>query len=172
MKKIAAGLISGFLLLVLAAPFSFAQMGGPGPGRGCQGDGMPMTRHEGMMGKGHHLWKMLSRLGLDEKQKEAVKAIQSRTAKDTVRKQADIQLARIELRDILGKDKVDMTAVESNLKKTAALQTEIRLSHIKAMQEVKALLTPEQKQKFDELRAGPWAGNMGSTTQTAMQEKE
>ncbi len=161
MKKIAAGIVSGFLFLVIAAPFSFAQMGGPGPECGCQGAGMSMRRHDGMMMKqGPHFQRILASLGLDENQKKAVSDIRSRVAKDTVRKRADLQIARIDLRNILNKDKVDMAAVESNLKKTATLQTEIRLSHIKAWQEVKALLTPEQKKKLDELRAGPGAGRM------------
>ncbi len=166
MKKVAAGVLSGFLFLAMAAPYALAQMGNPGggPGNGCQGDGMPrgrQMRHDGMRGERHHLWMTLSRLGLDEKQKEAVKAIQSRTAKDTVRKKADIQLARIDLREILAKDQVDLSAAEANLKRTAALQTDIRLSHIKAMQEIKALLTPEQRAKFKELREwGPRGVNM------------
>ncbi len=115
----------------------------------------------GMMMRDHHMWKLLAGLGLDEKQKEAIKEVRSRVAKDIVRKRADLEVARIELRDILTKEQVNMAAVETNVKKMASLQADIRLTHIKAMQEIKAKLTPEQQKKFQEMREMvPGAGNM------------
>lgn len=116
----------------------------------------------GMMKREHHLWRALMSLGLDEKQKEAIKEIESRVMKDTVSKRADVEVARIELRDLLAKDQVNMNAAEATLKKIASLQTDIRLSHIKAMQEMKAKLTPEQRKKFKEMR------EMGAKTEKTM----
>jgi len=100
----------------------------------------------------HHFWKLLVGLGLDDKQKEAVKAIRSKMEKENVKKKADLQLARIDLRDLLGRDEVDIKSVETTLKKMASLQSDIRLDHIKAIQDIKALLTPEQRSKLKELR--------------------
>lgn len=149
MKKILVGLVSSFVFLLFASQYSVAQMCGPAEG------GMPLMRHDGtgMMKKGPHLWRLLAKLGLDEKQKEAIKEIKSRTEKDAVRKRADIEIARIELRDILDKDQVDMTAAETTLRKMESLRTDMRLSYIKELQEIKAKLTPEQRKKFKELRA-------------------
>ena len=140
MKRILAGLVLGFLVLVFASQYSSAQT--CGSGGGFRAEGMPMMspmRHDGrgMMGREHHLWKSLMNLGLDEKQREAIKEIKSRTMKDAVRKRADLEVARIELRDLLDKDQVDMNATEATLKKIASLQADMRLSHIKAMQEIK-----------------------------------
>ncbi len=163
MKKVLVSLLSGFLLLVFAIPNSFAQMcyPGVGPERGFRGGGVRMMSqggHHGMMEDGHHLWRLLAGLGLDEKQKEAVKVIGSRIEKDTIRKRADLEIARIDLKDALGKEQVDMGSVETILKKMASLQTEIRLSHIKSMEEIKAVLTAEQKKKLKEMREmGPTA---------------
>ena len=89
-------------------------------------------------------------LGLDEKQREAVREIKGRVMKDTIRKKADLEVARIDLKDLLHKDQVDMKAAETTLKKIASLQTDIRLSHIKALEEIKIKLTPEQRIKFKE----------------------
>jgi Spy/CpxP family protein refolding chaperone len=154
MKRILAGLLVGFLV-VIASQYSFAQT--CGSGRGFHEEGMPMMssmRHDGggIMRREHHLWKTLMSLGLDEKQKEAIKEIKSRMMKDSIRKRADLEVARIELRDLLDKDQVDMNATEATLKKMASLQTDMRLSHIKAMQEIKTKLTPEQRIKFKEIR--------------------
>jgi Spy/CpxP family protein refolding chaperone len=114
---------------------------------GMMGDEMK----EGMMGADHHTLKCLAHLGLDEKQKEAVKGIKQRVMKETIKKKADQQIARIELKDLLEKDPVDMTAVEAKLKQSEALRTDILLSHIKAKEEIKAQLTPEQRKKLKEM---------------------
>jgi Spy/CpxP family protein refolding chaperone len=190
MKRILVGLLSGFLVLVFASHYSSAQTCGPSAGSrsGFMEEGMPMMspmRHAGMgmMRKEHHLWRSLMSLGLDEKQREAIKEIKSRVIKDTIRKRADIEVARIDLRDILGKDQVDMNMAEATLKKIASLQTDIRLSHIKALEEIKTKLTPEQRKKFKEMHEkGPRTermkhGGMRMTPPTekkegALQEKE
>ncbi len=96
-------------------------------------------------------WRHLSLPGLDEKQKEAIKKIKSREAKDNIKKMADVRIADIELRDILDKDPVDMNAVEAKLKKISSLMTDIRLSEIKAVEEIKTKLTPEQRKSFKEM---------------------
>lgn len=190
MKKILAGTVLGFLVLVFASHYVFAQTCGcaAGSGRGFSGEGMSMMspmRHDGMrMMKGeHHLWRSLMSLNLDEKQKETIREIKNRVIKDTIRKKADLEVARIDLKDILHKDSVDMNAAEAMLKKIALLQADIRLSHIKALEEIKTKLTPEQKEKFKEkFKQGPRIGKMkhGCTRMTpsaetkkgASQEKE
>ncbi len=157
MKKAAMiGVLSGFVFLAAAPLQSYADpcgCGGPGWGKGG---------HEGMMHgssafekRDHVLWKTLMRLDLSEQQKEALAAIRSRVEKETIRKRADLEVGRLELHDLLRKDPVDMKAVEANLKKAEAVRTDLRLSHIKAREEVKAQLTPEQRAKLKEqIRAG------------------
>ena len=170
MKRFFAGLLLCFLVLVFASQYASAETCGPcaGPGRGFGAEGMPMmsSMHhggEGMMMREHHLWRALMSLGLDEKQKEAVREIKTRVMKEAVRKRADLEVARIDLRDILHKDQVDMNAAEATLKKMASLQTDLRLSHIKALEEIKAKLTPEQRKQFKEMR------EMGPKTKKMMQ---
>ena len=98
----------------------------------------------------HFLGRRLESLNLTEKQKDAVREIKNRVMKETIRKRADLEIAGVELRELLHKDSVDMSAVEAKLKKAEALRTDLRLSHIKAREEIKALLTPEQRNKFKE----------------------
>jgi Spy/CpxP family protein refolding chaperone len=96
-------------------------------------------------------------LGLDDKQKESLKALRSKTEKDMVKKKADMQIAGIELNDLLDKDPVDMKAVEASAKKKGSLKTEMFLAHIKAREEMKALLTPDQRKRLKDM-AGPGHG--------------
>ena len=100
----------------------------------CGCDGSPMEK--------------LKALGLDEKQKEAVQAVHFRTKKEMVRNRADIQVAEIELKEVLSKDPVDLKAAEAAVKKIEGVKSEMRMLHIKSMEEIKANLTPEQKKKF------------------------
>ena len=119
---------------------------------GMQGDGM-------MMGDDHPMWKHLMGLGLDDKQKDAIKAIRSKTMKEMIKAMADKQIAGIELKDLLDKDPVDMKAVEALVKKNESLKTEMFLAHIKAREEIKSILTPDQKKRLKEMmEAGRGAG--------------
>lgn len=93
----------------------------------------------------------LKALGLDEKQKEAVKAVHLRTKKEMVRSRADVEVAEIELKEVLSKDPVDLKAAEATVKKVEGLKSEMRMLHIKAMEEIKSSLTPEQRKKFVEM---------------------
>jgi Spy/CpxP family protein refolding chaperone len=117
---------------------------------GMQGGGM-------MMDDDHPMWKHLMSLGLDDKQKEALKTLRSKTMKDMVKKSADKQVADIELKDLLDKDSVDMKAVEALVKKKGSLNTEMFLVHIKAHEEMKSILTPEQRKRLKEMM-GPGHG--------------
>ena len=115
-----------------------------------KGMGMRAGMHECDMDCGccgPHMEKFKA-LGLDEKQNAAVQAIHLRTKKDMIRKRADVQVAEIELKEVLSKDPVDMSAAEAAVKKIEGLKSEMKMLHIKAMEEIKASLTPEQRKKF------------------------
>ncbi len=42
-----------------------------------------------------------------------------------------------------------MGAVEAKVKQTESLRTDLLMSHIRTLEEIKAKLTPEQRQKFN-----------------------
>ncbi len=133
-------------------------------GGGMQRGGMEMMhgRPGGMMGEGGPVWKSLIGLGLDDKQKDALRAIRSKVMKEAIRKGAELRIAELEQKDLLDKDTVDMKAVESKLKQVEKLRTELHLLFIKALEEVKSKLTPEQRKKFrDAMDKGPMMGGMG-----------
>ncbi len=164
MRKVLSSLFLS-LFLVFASQIAFADMhGGAGKGpRGMSEEDMPMhggMKHSdemcGMRGDGHHLWGSLKGLGLDEKQKVAIKEIKSRVTKETIKKRADVQVARVELRDMLDKDPVDVGAVEAKIKQISAMAADIRIQHVKAIEEIKTQLTPEQREKFKKTMKRHW----------------
>lgn len=163
MKRVLVGLFLVFLLMVFASHNSYAETCCPSGDmeRGFHEEGMPMMppmRHhgmekmEGIPEEEHPMWRHLMGLGLDEKQKAEVKKVRSRVMKEMIKKRADEHVAGIELKDLLDKDPVDMKAVEAKLKQIDKVKTEMHLSLIRAREEVKSKLTPEQREKFKEIR--------------------
>jgi Spy/CpxP family protein refolding chaperone len=171
MRKNLISIFFGIIFIAAAALTAQAQMCG-----GCMGEkgggmqeggmmeGMGMMHgmgdmHDGkMMDDEHPMWKHLMSLGLDDKQKDALKALRSKTMKDMVKKKADKQIAGIELKDLLDKDPLDMKAVEASLKKNESLKTEMALAHIKAREEMKLILTPDQRKRLKEMMEPGHAG--------------
>jgi Spy/CpxP family protein refolding chaperone len=173
MRRSSASIFFGFIFIAALVSNAQAQM------CGCMGEKGGGMQEGGMMGgMGHHdrgmmhgmdggmmmdndhpMWKHLMGLGLDDKQKEALQALRSKTVKDMVRKRADKQIADIELKDLLDKDVVDMKAVEVLVKKKESLKTAMFLAHIKAREEMKSILTPDQRKRLKEMMdAGRGAG--------------
>jgi Spy/CpxP family protein refolding chaperone len=154
MKKLAV--IAAAVSIVVLAVLAYGQMDDRGMGPGMMGDcGM-------MMGSEPHMMEHLMDLNLDEQQRTSIDEIKSRMMKDNIRRMADMRIAQIELRDLLRQDPVDMKAVEAKVKQLEMMRTEMRLSHIKAMEDIKTKLTPEQQKEFrDMLEAGPMMEGMG-----------
>jgi Spy/CpxP family protein refolding chaperone len=138
MKK---ALMSVFAVMLAAgmATGADAMMHGKGKGMGMMSGGMD---------HGKHMMHKLTALGLDDKQMESVKAIHLKARKETVRKKADEEIAGIELKELLAKDPVDMKAADSKVRQIEALRGDIRMIHIREHEEIKGLLTPDQKKKF------------------------
>ena len=148
MKKIGLTIIAACFIAGLTVASAGAQMGG---GMGS-GGGMDMSGGGGMgMWDGAHAMHVVSALGLDDKQSTEVKAVLLKLQKEMIQKRADIQVAEIELREILGKDPVDVKVAETKVKQIASLKTEAAMMHIQGIEDVKAKLTPEQKKKLAEM---------------------
>jgi Spy/CpxP family protein refolding chaperone len=129
------------------------KMGGPGMGSGMMG-GHGMGGR--MMEAEHHLARVLEGLALDEQQKKVIGEIKSSIKKDTIRRMADMIIARIELKDLLLQDPLDMKAVEAKVKQLGSLRTDMHLSHLKALENIRTKLTPEQRKKLvDMIKNGP-----------------
>jgi Spy/CpxP family protein refolding chaperone len=111
--------------------------------------GMP----EGMgMPRPSQLVRMLkAKLGLSDEQAKQLTQIFSQATKAGIKQRADIRIVELELRELLEADPVDMGQVEGKLKASEGLRTTLRLSLIKAHEQAKGVLTPEQRQKLEGL---------------------
>ena len=168
--------MSAILLLALAFCFSGASaqpmdqgtgMQDDPPGQmnmmcGCGGMMNEGMMHGGMMREGGKHGDMMERyqamqmmmrhLGLNGKQKAEVESIMTAHMKDIIMKQADLKIAELDFKSILSKDPIDMKAAESKLKDIEAMETALFLSHLTVHQDIKSVLTPEQRKKMKEMK--------------------
>ena len=73
------------------------------------------------------------------------------TAKTSIKQRADVRVAELELQQLLDADPVEMGKVEAKLKDIEGLRTALRLNLIKAHEQAKGVLSPEQRQKFERI---------------------
>jgi len=94
-------------------------------------------------------------LDLSDAQRDKLRDIHQRQARRGVQARADLQLARMDLHELMQADKPDPAAINAQIDKLARLQAEQRKAHVAAFLEARALLTPEQQKQ---LRAGHGPG--------------
>jgi len=146
-NKMAAVLV--VVALSFAAGNASAKMGGGKRGMACEGK---CGEEKGMMmpgdGMAHRFMKMVAMLELAPEQKKAVETIHLAHRKDVIRKEADIDVAEIELKEIMGKEPVNLDEVENKVRAIANLRADLEIMHLKTKEAIKAQLTPEQLVKF------------------------
>jgi len=88
------------------------------------------------------------RMGLTDDQLMKIKPIQREMQKQQVRFKADVKIAEIELMEIMEVKDFDLEKASSAVKKSAELKTAHHLESLKAMKEIRTLLTDEQFKKM------------------------
>jgi len=182
MKRTGIWLI--LLLLIGVAGFAFAHQEGTvsdGQQDGMMmGGGMMEMMHGGMGRGGHHgmmehgglaeqplISLMLQNKGelqLTSEQVQKLEALRVSFQKGAIRRSADLQVAELELEELRKREPVDLAKVEAQVKRIETLRAEQRLNRIKVIEEGKALLTPEQRQKLEPLGQGAGGGHSTGMT--------
>jgi Spy/CpxP family protein refolding chaperone len=110
-----------------------------------------MGGHMGMMEPGPMLRMLKTELALSEGQEKQLKDILYQVAKASIKQQADVRVAELELQQLLDADPVEIGKIEGKLKDIEGLRTAHRLNLIKAHEQAKSILTPEQRQKLERI---------------------
>lgn len=132
-----------------------------------------MMRSMGLMEPGFHARKGRERplislmlmskeqLGLTADQGRRLRELQIDFQKESIKRTAEIDVAELELNGLLEQDMVDVAKVEALAKKIAMLQADLRIARIKTIEAGKAVLTPEQREKLDQLGHESIKGDTG-----------
>ncbi|SYZ74291.1 exported hypothetical protein [Candidatus Zixiibacteriota bacterium] len=153
MKRYLAIMTAGILLL---APAAFAQKGqccGQGMG---MGKGMGMGMHQGRSGNGMGMMMfqgMADKLGLDDKQKDQIMKLQEDHRLAMIDKRAELEKAQVKLRSMMTNNAPDKDILAA-MDKIGLMKTDIQKARFEHMRQVKAVLTPEQLKKWQEMKPG------------------
>ncbi len=120
---------------------------GPPPGRG-QGMGP---------GMGPGLAKIKAELGLTDEQEAQLRKLHLDQRKAQIRRRADLQVARMDLQELLAAKTVDDKAVAAKMKEINDLAAAGLKAHVDGQLGLRKVLTPEQVEKMKQFhnRPGP-----------------
>lgn len=105
------------------------------------------SRHDA----GSFIWHVLQAkeaLALTDDQEMKLRTIGITYKKARVTKTAEMELAEIDMHQLLHEKPIKHEAVEPAIRKVYALKADLRIASVHAREEAKAVLTPEQQQKL------------------------
>jgi Spy/CpxP family protein refolding chaperone len=132
----------------------------PAMGPAMCGICMGMSGEGPMMGAGM-MDMMIKHLELDAKQASAFKATHLKMKKESIQKKAELQIAELELGELRSSDPVDMKAAEAKIRQVESLRSDMKILHLRTHEQVKGMLTPEQKIKLESFMEKRMGGSMG-----------
>jgi hypothetical protein len=93
------------------------------------------------------------RLSLSTEQVKNLERLRNALEKESIRKEADIRVAKMDLDDLLAAQPVDMTKVEAKVREIERLRADLRFARIRTVQKGKEQLNADQRKKLEELLA-------------------
>jgi hypothetical protein len=123
---------------------------------GCCQMGQGMGMCGGMMGGGEKMGCCQKdfficckkELELTDKQVKDLESIKMDFMKGSFKAEANLKIAKLELKSIMHDENASLKDIEAKLKSVASIETDMKISHIKAFRQARALLTPEQLEKL------------------------
>lgn len=152
------------------------QPGDPGEEQGQWGqrhDGFGGGDHMGMRGFGRRrgefgLARLLNdpaireKLGITAEQVGAIRKQESDFRKAEIRERADLEVKRVDLKDLLDADKPDRAAIDSKLQEISTARLALEKSAVHFRLTMREAITPEQREKLHQLMSERWRHEGGS----------
>lgn len=132
----------------------------------------PGTRGFGSMHPGNHqsagefighILKFKEGMSLTADQEQKLHALKTDYKRTRIKMKAEVDLANIDLHEVLKNGKTSLSDIEAELTKLQALRTKLYMASIKAKRDAKAVLSDEQRSRVDKIheRVKSHGGNMG-----------
>ncbi len=161
------------LIIMFVAVVVGLNPGGDADAQMTQGKNQACGMHRGMMkgtmgqamhdGFGFYL-SHAEELGLSETQIEQLRGMKYEFEKGSVLRNAEIQVAQLELQQLKNADNVDLKKVEAKIREIQDRKADVEVATFQAQRGAKSVLTSEQESKLKSLNC-PMCGDMhGSET--------
>ncbi|HMB16020.1 MAG TPA: Spy/CpxP family protein refolding chaperone [Pelovirga sp.] len=141
--------------LLLAGTHAFGWPGSPGM-RGNQDcsprSGQRMNDEQREQRQGVHQQKMAVILDLSEDQQQELQNLRSEHRQQQQTLRTEMQASRNQLREVARANDADEAGIRAAVQEHAELKTRMMVNGAKHRQQMAAVMTPEQQQKFEQLR--------------------
>ena len=114
------------------------------------------------MKKGNQMVQMMSKIpDLSKEQVQKIKSLQIEMMKQITPLKAELQELKAHLRTLSIAEKVDHEMIDKTIDKIGSLQTKMMKIHAKFRQEIRSVLSDEQRIVFDSMSGKMMGGHMG-----------
>jgi Spy/CpxP family protein refolding chaperone len=93
-------------------------------------------------------------LGLSADQVSRLETLRGDFTREAIRRDADIRIAELDLASLLEQDSPDLSKVEAKVREVAQLRADLRIARLRAIEQGKAVLTPEQRARLQTMLSG------------------
>ena len=93
------------------------------------------------------------RLGLTADQVKYLEQLRNDFAKESIRSEANLRIAELDLTSLLETQPVDMGRVEAKIRDIERIRADLRIARVRSIEKGKAQLSAEQRRKLQELQA-------------------
>ena len=93
------------------------------------------------------------RLGLTADQVKHLEQLRNDFAKESIRSEANLRIAELDLTSLLETQPVDMARVEAKIRDIERIRSDLRIARVRSIEKGKAQLSAEQRRKLQELQA-------------------
>jgi Spy/CpxP family protein refolding chaperone len=91
------------------------------------------------------------KVGLSDDQVKKLEELRADFEKESIKNDADVRVAEIDLTNLLQAQSVDLEKAEAKIRDIERLRGDLRIARIRAIEKGKALLTAEQRKKLQDL---------------------
>ena len=112
------------------------------------GYGSHMGPHQNASQFIQHILKFKQAMAITDEQENKLRTISTDFKKTKIKMKANVQLANIDLHELLRNESADLSDIETKLKNVHGLKADLLMASIKAKREAKGVLTDEQRQRM------------------------
>jgi hypothetical protein len=95
------------------------------------------------------------KLGLSDDQVRRMEQLRTDFEKESIRKEADLRVAEMDLEALLDAPSVEMGKAEAKVREIEKTRADLRIARIRTIEKAKELLTPDQRKKLREILTEP-----------------
>ncbi len=107
--------------------------------------------HQGAVEFIDHILKFKDGMSLTDEQEQKLRSLKTRYKKERIKMKAAVELANIDLHELLRDEKANLSDIERNLKNVYGLKADLNMASIKTKREAKAVLSAEQQARMDKI---------------------